>query len=44
MLGVKSPKDRDFIKTKIKELKIDDKKRIKQILVEQNAKKKKLKS
>lgn len=48
MLGVKSQKDRDYIKAKIKELKVDDKKRIK-LLVEQqqqqqNAKKKKLKS
>lgn len=35
MLGVKSQKDRAFIKAKIKELRVDDKKRVKQLLVEQ---------
>jgi hypothetical protein len=40
---VKCQKDRDFIKTKIKDWKTDDKKRFK-ILLEQNVKKRKLKT
>ena len=40
MLGVKSQKDRDFIKNKVKDMKADDKKRFK-ILLENSTKKKK---
>lgn len=46
-LGVKSQKDRDFLKSKVKELKSDEKKRFKCLLEQQhlqNSKKKKLKN
>ena len=47
-LGVKSQKDRDFIKSKVKELKADEKKRFKLLLEQQqqqlSAKKKKIKN
>jgi hypothetical protein len=42
-LGVKSQKDRDYIKSKVKDLKSDDKKRFK-VLLENNVKKRKLKT
>jgi hypothetical protein len=42
-LGVKSQKDRDIIKTKVKDMKADDKKRFK-MLLENTTKKKKLKT
>jgi hypothetical protein len=42
-LGIKSQKDREYIKSKVKELKFDEKKRFK-LLLEQTNRKKKLKS
>jgi len=45
-LGVKSQKDRDFIKSKVKELRADEKRRFKFLLEQQqqNSKKKKIKT
>lgn len=41
MLGVRLQKDREFIKTKIRDLKVDNKKRFKMLLEQNNAKTKK---
>ena len=40
MLGVKSQKDREFIKSKVKELKAEDKKRFRLVLEKTAGKKK----